>query len=255
MLKNTMITGLVLTGLLTGCADKSGFEVDEQYLTIGSVDVTPVADTEFSSHLQAQAVGSVNCSSLNKLSLSQNFASLSDLQDVKNPLDPINEFELKLDQVINIGKKIWAIVEKGRPVVNISADVATAMPSGAGCWTDLQGWSMPQSQSYVASYKNLYGVEVVKHVYRVSYLAGGSVNGKGKYIGYATVLPVEVNVAWGYTFNSEAKVPTVFNMGTSANPKAGMQVNVSWKVNTVLKSIQATDSYAITGVGELKKMK
>lgn len=251
MLKKSVIVGLVAAGALVGCSNQSN-QPDEKYFTIGSVEVAPVLEQKFSNQLNSQAVGSVDCSALN---VNKNFSLIDGLKDVKNPLDPINEFEMKLDQVINIGKKIWAIVKAGEPVVNIRADVATAMPTGAGCWTDLQGWSRPQSQSWGVSYKNLYGIEVVKHVYRISYLPGGSVNGTGKYIGYATVLPVEVNVAWGYKFSSDAQVPTVFNMGTSASPKAGMQVNVNWKVETVLKKTESTDSYFVSGTGELQKMK
>lgn len=249
MLKKSMFLGAMIV-MTAGFANAN--QADNKYLTIGSVEATLIEDVELdTTSTFAQAIGAGDCSGAGL----KRFADLDLLDQVKNPLDPINEFEMKLDQIINIGKKIWKIVEAGKPVVSYKTDVATAMPQGAGCWTDLQNWSAPRSQSWGVSYKNLYGVEVVKHVYRVSYLPGGSVNGAGKYIGYASVVPVELNVAWGYKFEATVNVPTVFNMGSAEAPKAGMQIDVNWKVNTVLKSVESTDSYFVSGTGEMQKMK
>lgn len=170
----------------------------------------------------------------------------------ENPMNPI---EMIVDSIINIGKKIWAIVDAGRPVVNLKMDVGTALPQGARCWMDLQTWSAPTSHRYQVSFLNGFNSEVVKFDYRVISLSGGSVDGKGQYIGYAAFQPVDVQVAWGFEFNAEAAVPAVFNMGTKADPVAGMQIVMNYKVTSPLKFISQSQAYFIDGKGNFEKMK
>lgn len=172
-----------------------------------------------------------------------------------NPANPLDETNLIVDQIINIGKKIWAVVETGRPVVNIKTDVATALPAGSRCWNDLQAWSRPETRVFAVKVVNGYGIDVIKFNYRVSYLTGGTVNGIGKYIGYAAIEPAELSVAWGYTFSASAHAPTVFNMGTKADPLAGMQIQVKYSVDTVMKHTEITQAYFITGAGQFEALK
>ncbi len=162
--------------------------------------------------------------------------------------------DVVVDQIINIGKKIWTVVEAGKPNAQFKSDVATALPAGVLQWQSLQGWRTPVSKKWGISFENIYGVEVVKLVYRVIYLPGGSVDGVGSYIGYASVQPVEVNVAWGYTFNVQASVPSVYNMGTKNNPVAGMTLQVKWTVDTVLKHVEQSQAFAIDGRGGFRQL-
>ena len=178
--------------------------------------------------------------------------------DPANPLkkdkDPIGEAEDVIDRIINIGKKIWAVVESGRAVVNYKTDVATAMPQGVKCWTDLQGWAAPQSRTYETSFINGYGTEVVKFKYRVIWIFNGSKEGKGAYIGYATAIPVNMEVAWGFNFDAEASVPAVFNQGDKQNPIAGMQMIMKYRVTNVLTNISQSQAYFINGQGQFKTL-
>jgi hypothetical protein len=177
------------------------------------------------------------------------------LGQLKSTLD---QAEIIVDQVINTGKKVWAVVEAGKPVVNVRSDVATALPAtttGAPLqWTQMENWRRPESKLYGAILKNAYGVEVVRFSYRVLYVAGGSVGGQGRYIGYATIQPAEVNVAWGYNFTVEASAPTVFNMGTKVNPIAGMNLELTYIAKTVLKEMRVTKTYFISGDGQFQEM-
>lgn len=235
-------------------------QLDSKYLQIGSVEVTELATEEFKMdrrQFSAAGIGTAGCSPV-RGSFS---GPLNNLEKGSGEGDWIGEtgtavdrVDMIVDKVINIGKKIWAVVEKGRPVVNVRADVATALPAGAKCWLDLQTWRAPVSKTWGISFKNLYGVEVVRYVYRVIYLAGGSVDGVGQYIGYATVQPVELNVAWGYTFNSEVTVPAVYNMGSRSNPIGGLTLEVKWSVETVLKKTIQTQSYSVDGRGTLTQL-
>lgn len=166
--------------------------------------------------------------------------------------DPIDEVGSAVDKIINIGKKVWSIVEAGKPVLGFSSMVATALPLNVKCWDDLAQWEMPQAKRYQVVFKNLYGMNVVVLDYRLTWLYGGNLKGKGKYIGYASVTPVTVSVAWGFSLDAHVAVPTVFNMGTDADPVAGMQVNVTYKVASPLSKIEGGQSFNINAKGELQ---
>lgn len=174
--------------------------------------------------------------------------------DDLDPLNPIDQAHIYLDKMINLGKKVWSVVELGRPVVNITLNSANALPQGVLCWNTLTGWSVPQSKVYRVSYTNGFGSTVVNFAYRVIFTAGGSLNGQGKYITNATVVPADLYVAWGYTFNASTVVPSVFNVGTVDRPVAGMQLNLNWSVDTVINHSQQAETFYVGGDGTFKKL-
>lgn len=164
----------------------------------------------------------------------------------------LNMADLIVDKVINIGQKIWTVVEKGRPVANYTSAKATALPQNSMRWEQLSNWQAPRSKVISVVYKNLYGMEVVRFTYRIVLLYGGTVEGVGRYIGYAAVEPLEMTTAYMYTFNAKANVEAVYNMGTSADPLAGMILNINWTVETVLKKTTVTHTYNLDGLGNIK---
>lgn len=180
--------------------------------------------------------------------------------EAKTPTSPqdvgedIGKIDVIVDQIINIGKKIWSLIEAGRPVFNVKTDVAHALPAGIQCWSDLENWKAPQSKAWRVSYENKLGDKVVEFVYRVSYIAGGQYKGVGQYITQATISPAEMYVAWRYKFNVEGSVPAVFNIGTRENPVAGMQMNIKWAVDTSMNHHEVDQQFYINGLGELQKM-
>lgn len=176
------------------------------------------------------------------------------LGSVGSQLSPLKELEVQIDTIINIGQKIWAIVEKGKPVVNVEVKSASAMPAGIKGWQQLTGWQMPRSSTYRVHYTNLFGMNVVDFSYRVMFTYGGSYNGKGHYVTGATILPAALDVAWGYSFKAGVEIPTVVNMGSSEDPVGGVQLNVNWVVGTVLKHSQTRASYFVDGLGRLQEL-
>lgn len=166
----------------------------------------------------------------------------------------IDDIGVIIDKIVNIGKKVWGIIEMGRPVYNIKTDVAHALPSGIKCWATLENWKAPRSQSWKVTYENQLGGKVVEFVYRVSFIAGGQYKGVGHYITQATVDVAALYVAWGYKFNVEGSVPSVFNMGTRDNPLAGMQMNMKWTVDTVINHHEKNQQFYINGLGEMQQM-
>lgn len=171
---------------------------------------------------------------------------------ISSPIDStIDKVDLIVDKVINIGQKIWNVVEKGKPVANYSSSSANALPENATRWNQLENWSAPKSKIITVVYKNVYGMEVIRFTYRIMLLYGGSVGGVGKYIGYANVEPLEMTTAYMYTFNVKASVDSVYNMGTKTNPLAGMILNIQWTVDTVLKKSTMTHTYTLDGLGNI----
>jgi hypothetical protein len=166
-----------------------------------------------------------------------------------SPLEDLNEANVILDQILNMGKKIWAIIEANRPVVNHRTDVAHALPLGVASATQLENWAMPKAKLFRASYRNGFGSNVVDFKYRVIYTHGGQVNGKGAYLTNVTMIPAELNVAWGYTFQADGAVPSVVNVGSSQSPVAGMSLDMKWKVVTVVKHHEMTQSFFVQGDG------
>lgn len=167
---------------------------------------------------------------------------------------PFDDVELALDQIINIGKKIWNIVVAGKPVMNYKTDIATAMPQGVKCWLDLSNWQAPISKTYSYTAKNAFGMDVVKFNYRVIFVYGGGVNGQGQYIGYATTQPVDMVVQWGFKLNAVGSVPTVFNTGSKNDPVGGMQMNMNYRIESPMTTIEQSQAYFISGKGEFKKL-
>ena len=169
--------------------------------------------------------------------------------DINGTLDTI-------DKVVNLAEKIWDLIAKGQPVVNIAVNYANAVPFGLTHWTQLQGWSKPSTRKYEFVMKNLYGMEVVKVLYQVHWTYGGNYQGKGKFLTGVTVEPLSVNTSWGYNLDLTAEVPdsTIANVGTSADPIASMQVQLKWKVHTIAKDMQEKAIYYVQGDGLMQEL-
>jgi hypothetical protein len=244
-----MIRSLTAFVLALGLAN-TAFAVDKAYFEIKNVKVSDVTAQYPQMNTMAQPGLNEECSSSGPLTIRYS----SDVPTDMNPLNPLNQVELIVDQIINIGKKIFAVVQAGKPVVNMKLDTANALPKGLTCWSDLTGWAMPESKVYQVDYTNGFGMTVVSYSYRVTYTAGGSADGVGKYITNATFQPANVNVAWGFQLDAEAAIPSVFNTGTKQAPVAGMQMNMAWKVTSPVKENQMTESYFVSGENKLIKL-
>ncbi|MDP2865334.1 MAG: hypothetical protein Q8O90_03735 [Elusimicrobiota bacterium] len=161
-----------------------------------------------------------------------------------------------LDKIVNLMEKIFSIIEKNQPVVNITTNYANAVPFGTSHWTQLQGWSKPATKKYAFSMKNAYGSEVVKVTYQVHRTHSGNFNGKGKFLTGVTVEPLNVVTAWGYKVTLVSEVPdsTIANVGTQEDPVASMQLQLKWVVHTMVKDISSKAIYYVQGDGLLEEI-
>ncbi|MGK5089155.1 hypothetical protein WDW86_16510 [Bdellovibrionota bacterium FG-2] len=169
-------------------------------------------------------------------------------------MEDITELEMAFDKVVNLGKKMWALVEENRPVVNVSLDSANALPFGVQNAFDLEGWRAPYARAYRKTYENFYGVTVIDYTYQVMFTYGGSMDGVGRYIANAQIIPSNLRVMWGYTFNAKAKVQVVTNAGSRANPVAAIQLAQVWSIDTAINHEENTNTFYMSGAGEFKDM-
>ncbi|MFH2202052.1 MAG: hypothetical protein ABIJ96_02955 [Elusimicrobiota bacterium] len=176
-------------------------------------------------------------------------------QVLTQPASPPQEDPIVfIDKIINTMKKIWDIIEENKPVVDIQTTYANAIPQGITHWSQLNQWRKPEGTIYGFYAKNLYGVEVIRVKYQVLRTYGGSYKGKGKYLTAVTVVPLAVDVAWGYDFAMSCKAPSVANRGTAEDPLASMLLNLDWKIATAVKESRGTSIYYLQGDGEFQEM-
>jgi hypothetical protein len=218
--------GYLFSVLLLFCIQAKAIETQaysEAYLTIGSVEIQ---DLGFVAVLGHESSPTEN-----------------------PPLDPGIPDSISFDNVINTGKVLWGIVKSNKPIVNVKTDSASALPEGVKDWTQLQGWKVPQARLYRMIYKNLYQMTVVDFTYRVIFTSGGNMQGKGKYLCEATIVPAQLEVAWGYTFNAEGFVQSILNVGSHTDPIGAVELRMKWGVDTYFKHSENTASFFLQGDG------
>ena len=183
-------------------------------------------------------------------------AEEEDLSYLNGARADLGVIQVLLDQVINIGAKLWDIIKLNAPVANVSTSYAVAVPQGITEWNQLAGWKKPKSYTYVFSARNFYGAKVVDVRYKVIFTYGGGYKGKGQYLTGVTMAPSATNVSWGYRFSLSAKVPdsTIVNAGTDTDPIAAMQLNAVWQIATTLKENNGTSVYYIQGDGYFEEL-
>ena len=161
-----------------------------------------------------------------------------------------------LHEILNLGQRLWAIIEANRPVVDVQNTYASALPKGLEHWGDLEGWQIPKGTAYRLTAKNMYGMTMVDVKYQVLRTYGGSYKGKGKYLTAVTVEPLGVDVLSGYRFNLTAAVPdtSVVNVGTTENPVAAMMPTLTWRIRTVIKDSTGKSVYYVAGDGSMREV-
>lgn len=166
------------------------------------------------------------------------------------PVEPPDDTLVIVDRIINIGRKIWTIIDENKPIVDIRTQYAAAVPDGITHWSQLTGWDIPAATTYGFTAKNAYGGTVVNVRYAVLRTTGGAYKGKGRYLTGVTIEPLRVDVAWGYKVTITAEAPSVTNADkTGENPLAGMMLNIKWRIQTPIKDAQGTGVYYVRGDG------
>jgi len=180
---------------------------------------------------------------LKSLARSQKPASEDDFSE------SLDQTGVLIDKIINLGQKVWSVIEKGRPMVNINYHYANALPAGVRPG-ELEGFSPLQFQSVRHTGVNFYGATVYDVTYTLAHRFGGRFDGVGAYIEGATVLPQDVEVLWGYTVNMNVESVSTVNIGTRENPVASLAMETLLSVKTVLQDVQMRNIHEFRGDSE-----
>lgn len=157
-----------------------------------------------------------------------------------------------IDEFLTIGERIWKIIEANKPVVDINTNYYSVLPKNISSPSDLSGWSKPKVKTYMITYENMIGMEVVKFVFRVMHSHSGNVNGKGSYIANAGIFPTHLAVAWGYKFTATNEVSLPTNIGSKEDPIANIEMSLVWSVETVFKSEHRKAIAVLDGTGAVE---
>lgn len=203
-----------------------------------SLMATPVAST-FNNDLQLYVV-------------TEEVATPSDLNvKLQSPSmsrgDELDSANVIFDKLVNLGKKMWALVEANKPAVNVSYMYANALPQGVRNSEDLESFSELQSRSFRTYAKNLYGVTVYDLTYSIIHRYGGSYQGRGKYLENVAVIPSNLDVVWGYTVDYKVDKVSVVNSGTKESPVASILLETNFKVSTIMQSSETHSVYDFRG--------
>lgn len=176
--------------------------------------------------------------------------------ELETPTQTPQETIAIIDSIVNLGEKIWKIINDNKPVVNVKTQYASALPEGITSWAQMAGWSRPKGTIYELGAKNAYGTQVIKLRYQVLRTTGGNYKGQGKFLTGVTVEPLLIETAWGYHFDLNASVPdsTIANVGTSTQPIAAMTAQLGWRIATAIKESQGKSLYYLQGDGAFEEV-
>jgi hypothetical protein len=172
----------------------------------------------------------------------------------KVPKNPIDEIAIMIDSLIAIGKKIWPIIEAGRPVITNglipAISILPHMEGNNGVLYQMANWSFPTAKSYRLSYKNIYGFEVIGFTYTIYFQYAGSLNGVGKYLTSLSVQASDIYAAWGgFKFNVTSELVSIANVGTQNSPIASGIIKVNCIAKSILNEDQSSQSFYVDGNG------
>ncbi|MBN8541518.1 MAG: hypothetical protein J0L82_14085 [Deltaproteobacteria bacterium] len=215
----------------------------KSYLEISEITVTEDARSFSSSELLATEWLIANGTANDPVPPSESTGGLGNvITDLMGDLGDVKKW-------VTLGRKIWEIIRNNQPVVNVKTQTVSVLPLSIPNWTEMETWKGPQAKSYTVAAKNLYGMTVISHTYTVAFHHGGSIGGRGKFLANATIIPTGVNVAWGFTLNSNVNVGQPLNTGTTQDPIPGLDLGLEWSMSSMLKKSQGTDQFYVRGDG------
>ena len=171
--------------------------------------------------------------------------------------DSLGQIIMVVDKLIALGKKVWQIIEAGKPVVQTDFTTIHVLPKGDDpevAFYKMEGWEAPQVKSYTIRAKNKFKSDVVTFQFHLLYQAGGKLDGKGHYLTGVNITPYNVEVAWGYSLDAKSSLIAISNRGTADNPVAGATLTMVYKIKTMLKEATSSATFHVTGRGEATRL-
>lgn len=158
-----------------------------------------------------------------------------------------NDTLVLIEQIINLGERIWKFVADNKPVINVKRNYANALPKGVRTSEDLDGWSALQYRSYRMYGKNGFGAKVYDTTYTLTHRFQGNYEGQGQYLENATILPHKVEALWGYTLDMGVEGVGAVNVGTKTAPVGSLVMEMYFKVQTIIKASEFRSVYEFRG--------
>jgi len=163
--------------------------------------------------------------------------------------------KIDIGKIIEIGEKVWDFVINNKPSADYKPLSGDVVPSGITSWTQLR-WQKGDvvSKVYRVEFKNIFGGVAGSFDYRVSYIFGGSYQGKGKFIGRISVVPgnIQLHTDRSFTFHAELSAP--MNFGTETDPIAATQLLITWSTPTTTRYQMNSAEYLIYGDGDFQDL-
>lgn len=185
---------------------------------------------------------------------------VSDIEVPEKSEKSLGQVIMVVDKLIGLGKKIWPIIEAGKPVVNTTFTPAiSVLPRVEGephdvAFYNMANWEAPRQKSYQVDFKNGWGMNVISFTYNVSYQYGGSYQGKGRYLTGVDVSASNISVSWGFNFNATSNLVSIANRGAQDDPVASATVKIQYEASSVLRNIQSAQSFHVTGAGDIQQV-
>lgn len=172
------------------------------------------------------------------------------------PSNPIDEIAIVIDSLIALGKKIWPIINAGRPVItNKLIPPISVLPNLEGehpALEQMENWSVPKAKSYRVSFKNVYNREVVGFTYTIYFQYNGDYGGIGKYVTNLKVQASEIFAAWGFNFDASSELVGISNVGSKSAPVASAVIQVSYIVKGLMNESRGAQSFYVDGAGNIQ---
>ncbi len=169
-------------------------------------------------------------------------------QATPDPPGQINNF---VDKIINLGSKIWTIIENNKAVLDYETITASAVPANVSNWYELENWKALKTENYEVVYTNLLGMNVISMKVRLSYVYGGTYKGAGQYLKNVTIRPSDIDVVLAYTLDAFVTTDDPFNMNSMENPLAALPITLNWTVENALKTSKHSVVFLVKGNGNL----
>lgn len=166
---------------------------------------------------------------------------------IPGPIGGGNETLVIIDQIINIGERIWKFIADNKPVIDVKRNYANALPKGVRTSEELDGFSPLQYRSFRMYGKNGFKKTVYDVTFTLIHRYNGNYRGEGSYIENATVLPHKVEALWGYKVEASVDNVGAVNVGTKEKPVGSLIMEMTFKVNTVIKAMDYRSVYEFRG--------
>jgi hypothetical protein len=247
-MKSSLFLGLAAATLSVSAANAS---LDPMYFGIGSVEVRELPEDP--AELEA-----VLKDSDDSVSAASEVWFEKEKQDA--PIDTaalgglLGLTEGEVGIFLRVGKEVWKIIKENEPVMNTTYNAVSVLPKEVTEWSQMANWQAPKSQAYQVIYKNLYGIEVVRFSYRLTFTAGGTFKSKGQYLSNVSVSPIHVRVLWGYELNADVAVKNIQNTASVESPVPGVEVQINYKVSTIFAKEENAQVFYVRGDGYAQKL-